>query len=230
MSKDPAFLFYSSDFLTGTYTMTDEQVGKYIRLLCLQHQRGHLLENHMVSVCKTYDEAIYGKFIQDDEGRYYNERLEQEVEKRVKFNDSRRLNGMKGGRPKQENGKLMKTTRLASENLGENENDNENKDDNIPYKEIIEYLNLVAKTKFRTDSEKTKALIKARFNDKFTKEDFFSVIDVKCADWIGNEHEKYLRPETLFGTKFEGYLNQKKPTNNSSQYELKEISKGVFKI
>ena len=42
MAKDPAFLFYSNDFLTGTYTMTDEQVGKYIRLLCLQHQKGEL--------------------------------------------------------------------------------------------------------------------------------------------------------------------------------------------
>ena len=44
MAKDPAFLFYPSDFLTGTMFMTDEQVGKYIRLLCAQHQKGHLCE------------------------------------------------------------------------------------------------------------------------------------------------------------------------------------------
>lgn len=42
--KDPAFLFYSQDFYTGTVFMTDEQVGKFIRLLCLQHQTGHLNE------------------------------------------------------------------------------------------------------------------------------------------------------------------------------------------
>jgi hypothetical protein len=55
MSKDPAILFYTSDFLTGTFTMTDEQVGKYIRLLCLQHQKGSLTEKDMLKICKTYD-------------------------------------------------------------------------------------------------------------------------------------------------------------------------------
>ena len=46
--KDPAFLFYSSDFLSGTMLMTDEEVGKDIRLLCLQHQKGHLKEKDML--------------------------------------------------------------------------------------------------------------------------------------------------------------------------------------
>ena len=45
--KDPAFLFYSSDFLSGTMLMSDEEVGQYIRLLCLQHQKGHLKEKDM---------------------------------------------------------------------------------------------------------------------------------------------------------------------------------------
>ena len=44
MNKDPAFLFYTSDFLTGTMFMTDEEVGVYIRLLCVQHQHGGLIE------------------------------------------------------------------------------------------------------------------------------------------------------------------------------------------
>jgi len=50
MGKDPAFLFYSSDFTIGTQFMTDEQVGKYIRLLCAQHQTGHLDEEHMTGL------------------------------------------------------------------------------------------------------------------------------------------------------------------------------------
>jgi hypothetical protein len=99
MGKDPAFLFYSSDFLTGTYTMTDEQVGKYIRLLCLQHQHGHLHQNHMDSIIKTTDDVIYSKFIKDSDGKYYNQRLQDEIEKRVKYTDSRSLNGSLGGRP-----------------------------------------------------------------------------------------------------------------------------------
>jgi hypothetical protein len=48
MGKDPAILFYTSDFLTGTMTFTDEQVGKYIRLLCLQHQKDKLTEKDML--------------------------------------------------------------------------------------------------------------------------------------------------------------------------------------
>lgn len=129
--KDPAFLFYSSDFLTGTYTMTDEQVGKYIRLLCLQHQHGHLLENHMVLVCKTYDKAIYDKFIQDENGLYYNERLEIETEKRQNYIDSRRSNGVKGGRPstnKNHKDSICKPYGKPSNNHTENENVNENED------------------------------------------------------------------------------------------------------
>jgi hypothetical protein len=46
-------------------------------------------------------------------------------------------------------------------------------------------------------------------NEKFTLEDFKTVIDKKAKSWMGTEWQKYLRPETLFGTKFEGYLNEK---------------------
>lgn len=90
--KDPAFLFYSSDFLTGTMLMDNEQIGKYIRLMCLQHQKGHLSEKEMLKVCGVYDEAIFSKFSKDDEGLYYNERLEQEINKRKKYSESRRQN------------------------------------------------------------------------------------------------------------------------------------------
>ena len=88
--KDPAFLFYSNDFLTGTFLMTDEQIGRYIKLLCLQHQKGHLKEKDMLNICKEYDEDIFSKFIQDEQGNYYNKRLEEEAEKRNKFVESRR--------------------------------------------------------------------------------------------------------------------------------------------
>ena len=48
----------------------------------------------------------------------------------------------------------------------------------------------------------------ARLEEKFTEEDFYTVIDKKCNEWLGTEMERYLRPQTLFGTKFESYLNQ----------------------
>ena len=90
--KDPAFLFYSNDFLTGTMLMTDEQIGQYIKLLCLQHQKGHLKEKDMLNICKEYDEDIFSKFQKDEEGNYYNKRLEEEAIKRQKYTESRRRN------------------------------------------------------------------------------------------------------------------------------------------
>ena len=77
-------------------------------------------------------------------------------------------------------------------------------------KEIIDYLNMKLGTKYSSKTDKTQKLIKARFNEnkEYTVDDFFKVIDKKYNDWKGTEWEKYLRPETLFGTKFESYLNQ----------------------
>ena len=95
MAKDPAFLFYTNDFYTGTIFMSDEQVGMYVRLLCLQHQKGHLEEKHMLNICKTYDKDVFSKFIQDNEGKYFNERLEIEIDKRNKYCENRGKNSKK---------------------------------------------------------------------------------------------------------------------------------------
>lgn len=77
-------------------------------------------------------------------------------------------------------------------------------------KEIVDYLNQVCGTKYQSSSEKTKKLIRARLNEKFTVEDFKAVIDKKYFEWHDDpKMSQFLRPETLFGTKFEGYLNQK---------------------
>ena len=91
MSKDPAVLFYTSDFLSGTFTMTNEQVGKYIRLLCLQHQKGKLTEKDMLSICQAYDSDIWEKFEQLD-GFFINNRMYDEAIRRSKFTESRRNN------------------------------------------------------------------------------------------------------------------------------------------
>ena len=92
MAKDPAVLFYTSDFLSGTALMSNEQVGKYIKLLCLQHQLGKLREKDMINICGTYDEDIFKKFTKDDNGFYVNERLNTEVERRKAYSASRKKN------------------------------------------------------------------------------------------------------------------------------------------
>ncbi len=94
----------------------------------------------------------------------------------------------------------------------------------IPYKKIVDYLNKVAGKKYKHTTRKTKDLIKARMNEGFTFEDFIKVIDIKNDEWKNNdEMKKFIRPETLFGTKFESYLNQssgKEPDPNNEYSNL----------
>lgn len=91
-----------------------------------------------------------------------------------------------------------------------------------PYKEIVTYLNTKAGTGFKDSSKDTRKHIKARIDDGFTLENFKTVIDKKVAEWRNNpEMSNYLRPYTLFGTKFEAYLNQK---NSSKQPEKNKFN------
>ena len=84
-----------------------------------------------------------------------------------------------------------------------------NKQEQFPYAEIIAYLNEKTSSRYRS-TDSTKKLIRARLEEGFTKEDFFTVIDNKVKTWKGTEWEKFLRPETLFcASKFQGYLNEK---------------------
>ena len=87
----------------------------------------------------------------------------------------------------------------------------------LPYKNIIEHLNNKADKKYKHTTGKTQTLIKARFNEGFNEDDFIDVIDNMVKEWKGdNKMDRYLRPETLFGTKFESYLNQTTTITNKS--------------
>ncbi|PVY81999.1 conserved phage C-terminal domain-containing protein [Convivina intestini] len=97
--------------------------------------------------------------------------------------------------------------------------------DHTPYPEIIDYLNDKADKKFKHKSSKTRKLIKARYNDGFDLDDFKRVIDNKVSEWKGSpDMNQYLRPETLFGTKFESYLNQKMSSNQEKQSDLDRLA------
>jgi len=100
MAKDPAFLFYSQDFLVGVMTMSFEDRGKYITILSLMHQQGRMSEETIRLLVGSISDTLRLKFSQDEKGLFFNERLESETEKRNKFTESRRINGLSGGRPK----------------------------------------------------------------------------------------------------------------------------------
>lgn len=77
-----------------------------------------------------------------------------------------------------------------------------------PTEEVIDHLNQRAGTHYKPTTANTRKLVKARLKEGFTVDEFKLVIDKKCADWLNNrDMARYLRPETLFGPKFENYLN-----------------------
>ena len=90
---------------------------------------------------------------------------------------------------------------------------------------IINYLNLKAGAMYKSTNSKTISLVKNKLKDGFTIDDFKTVIDKKVKAWKGTLFEQYLTPFTLFGDKFEMYLNQNVPTtsctNNNNSYAAK---------
>lgn len=133
-------------------------------------------------------------------------------------------------------------TKVTQKNTNNNDNNDNNdnkkdiiyspakKQDPIPYKEIIDYLNMRTGSQYRHTTKKTRELIRARWNEGFRLEDFKTVIDKKCVEWIGTEWEKFLRPETLFRAgKFESYLNQPVHRKTSKEEKADEDKQRNFK-
>lgn len=163
--------------------------------------------------------------------------MDKDNEKYERTVKARQEAGKSGGRPKANSFSEKQTKAKKANGLSEKQNnpDNDNVNDNVnditvgckqpmsgnptetpaeyPYKAVIDCLNKSAGTQYRDKSKDTRKHIKARFDDGFTLADFENVIHKKCAEWMGTDMEKYLRPSTLFGSKFEAYLNQAaKPT------------------
>ncbi|UXR86198.1 conserved phage C-terminal domain-containing protein [Staphylococcus felis] len=132
---------------------------------------------------------------------------------------------------KTNNGKTVNgkshTTNNNSTNNDLTNNNSTNNDVNIlsgnptayPYRDVINYLNKQTGKQYKPTTKKNQTVIRARTDEGFTLDDFKKVIDNKVAEWKGTEMEKYLRPETLFGTKFEGYLNQGLQPSGMDQLE-----------
>ena len=112
MKKDPAFLFYPQDFIVGCQMLSMAERGQYITLLSMMHQTGRMDEETIRLLVGSVSVNLLAKFEQDDEGKYYNHRLEYEIERRRNFVESRRANGSKGGRKQvvTKKGKVKKNT------------------------------------------------------------------------------------------------------------------------
>jgi hypothetical protein len=138
MSKDPAFLFYHQDFFTGVSDMSNEEVGAYVRCLCIQASKGGITDKHMKNICYSSEihKEVKNKFSLNIETNLFeNNRLKEEILKRKKYSESR-SNNRKNKVKKDES---IKNTSLTYEKHMENENENEN---------IIDNEVLIKKTKF----------------------------------------------------------------------------------
>lgn len=122
MAKDPAFLFYASDFLTGVSDLSMEERGVYITLLCLQHQKGRLTSK-MISLCGGNATAdVMAKFRQDEKGYFYNERLQIEISKRREHAEKQRIRAVEGWKKrKSDNQSHGNATAMPLEDINENE-------------------------------------------------------------------------------------------------------------
>ena len=127
MAKDPAFLFYPGDYVSGTMGMTFEEKGAYMDLLMLQFNRGHMNTHMIQHTVGHLWEQVKCKFIQDDEGLWYNVRLDFEKDKRKTFTESRRNNIKPKEKPKKEPSYETHMNTHMDSHM-ENENENINKD------------------------------------------------------------------------------------------------------
>lgn len=127
MAKDPAFLFYPNDYLGGTMGMTFEEKGAYVELLMVQFNRGHMTSHMIAHTVGQLWDNIKGKFIQDAEGLWFNERLDSEKDKRANFTKSRRNNikGVNQYNKKEEKKEPHMNGHMTSHMENENRNVNE---------------------------------------------------------------------------------------------------------
>lgn len=126
MAKDPAFLFYSSDFLAGVQDLTMEERGQYITLLCIQHQKGHLSEKMIGLSVGNAAADVRHKFREDSAGLWYNARLDVEIEKRKFFSEKQSERAKGGWKTRKEKNNLSPGNAPAMPVENENRNINEN--------------------------------------------------------------------------------------------------------
>jgi uncharacterized phage protein (TIGR02220 family) len=192
------------------------QVIEWLRTGCAHNDEGNDESNAkatMIATMKATQAIIitirnYGLY-QDSKNYESNDESNDATDAEATMQPSRKQRqpnniNKNGKNDKKKNENKVNNTLFPDEELGVVETEV-----NIPFKDIIDYLNEKAETTFKPTGKTTREHIQARWNEKFTLQDFFTVIDKKTAEWKGTDMALYLRPITLFGTKFESYLNQK---------------------
>jgi uncharacterized phage protein (TIGR02220 family) len=254
LRNQPYLPLYVQDFLTDEKLIecSAESTGVYIRLLCLMHKSDEygtiLLKQkykqtestclnfaYMIAKQMPYSEDVVKRSLEEllQEGVLLlddNKLIQKRMVKDNELSLVRSKAGSTGGKVAQAKVKANIQANIQANTEYEivNENDNDiNVSNDI--KEIINYLNSVLGTNFKITSKQTQSLIKARIKDGFTVDDFKLVIDKKFNEWDRTDMSKFLRPETLFSNKFEGYVNQQINTTLTKGEKNARVSDDIIR-
>jgi hypothetical protein len=163
-NKDPAVLFYPSDFLSSTILWSDAEIGMYIKLLCLQFLQDGVSEDDLDTVCGD-NKRVRNKFDRESDGLYRNQRMKAEKSKRSQYTESRRANANRRTEKSICNtyGKHMPSICNASAEHMENENRNKNINVNSNSKKVVKHKHGMYNNILLTDDELEK--LKAEYPD-----------------------------------------------------------------
>ncbi len=173
------------DSLEVINTLTDEQSGQLFKAIIDYSNGKEVKLDGLLS-------AVFFQFMQQ---------LDRAKTDYTEVCIRNKANGIKGGRPKP-----TITHSVIDEPKQSQDKDKDKEEYTLLKKEIVSYLNQVTGKKFRAVDN---SHLSARVNDGYKIEDFRKVIDTKSSQWLGTDSEMYLRPDTLFSKKFDGYLNEK---------------------
>ena len=170
------------------------------QLVVNSDKRLNLTTQKVRTILKKFKEAGYIEDIANGKGTKGKETRVRLTMKQQLFNNnvtnkSEQLQQVEGDSQQQSNNNVTTLSKKKENN-------------NNIYSLVIDYLNKKASTNYRATTKNTQGFINARVKEGYTVEDFKKVIDSKSREWLGTDFEKYLRPATLFGTKFENYLNE----------------------
>lgn len=215
--------------------LTDEEAGKLIKGIFQYATTG---ENKLEGYLNIIFIPIKNE-IDKNEERYIKvcERNKKNIEKRWDTKNTTGKSGIPNDTKNTDNHNHIHLENKSNSNRGMGEEEEKKEtfkdtdDDGLLSeisKKVIEHLNKIAGTNFRYTSKLNRSKINARLNEGYKLDDFIDVINKKHKEWQGTEFERYLCPETLFGNKFEKYLNQKeivKKEVSTPEWFNKEIKK-----
>lgn len=224
LSNKYGYCTASNKYFSNLFQADERSIRRWVSNL---KQHGYIKINLITKDKEIIARRIYPMSGGGDRNvRGYGQKCPEGGDRNVLYNNTSNNNILSGKEPdttpepeEKENSEFTKKTSDSKKSK------TTSKTEDIPYDRVIKYLNAKAGTNYRATNKATQRLIKARFNEGMTTKDFKKVIDNKCNDWLKDPKMcEYLRPATLFGSKFESYLNQKPKRLDRSATDWHEYS------